>query len=158
MIRALRRPLPRFLLSLLFALGLLVGGLTTPALAAPRSPARSLACSGVGPCAGTPATLLIHGVGDHPDHIGWGCNGASTDGTHGNFKNTLTFLQQRGWTNVYSLGFYSQDYFCGPDAQAGVVETNPEGNLYYFERYWNLCPNYPANRNANNDGTWNEDD
>lgn len=148
MFRCTRRPLPRFLFSCLFALGLLAGGLATPALAAPASPARTTSprLALVGPNAG-PATLLIHGVGNAQDHILGGCDGDHTWGP------TKTFLSQRGWTNVYSLGYYSGDYNCGPDPSN---QTDPVNNLYYFEQTFHTCTSYYDSGSA--DGTWNEDD
>lgn len=148
MFRAPRRQLPRFLLSLLFALGLLVGGLTTPTQAASQSRAQmtSPRSALVGPGSG-PATLLIHGVGNASDHILNGCNSDTTWGA------TEAFLSARGWPNVYSLGYYKGDYNCGPNP---ADQTDPQGNLYRFEQYWHLCPTYYDS--GSSDGTTDEDD
>src|SRR5215831_10570038 len=102
------RHLPHVVVSFLFAMVLLVGGLATPAQAAPQSPARTASPQRalVGPSSG-PATILIHGVGDASDHLKGGCNGSTTWGP------TESFLSARGWPNVYSLGFYKADYSCG---------------------------------------------
>ena len=150
MFRLTRRPLPRLLLSLLFALGLLIGGLTTPVLAASRLPAVSLTCNGVGPCAGTPATLLIHGVADN-DHVSGGCDGNNT------FGNVISFLQRAGWTNVYSVAYYKNDWDCGPNPNpnSSQPETTPQGNLYSFEQTYQFCTSY--NDSGSADGTSDED-
>jgi hypothetical protein len=104
-------------------------------------------------CAATPATLLIHGVGDASNRLKGGCDGTTT------WYDTLSFLKSHGWTNVYSLGYYSGNYDCGPtpSTSSNPPTTDPEGNLYYFEKNYQFCSSYP-NSDRSRDGTWNEDD
>jgi hypothetical protein len=54
---------------------------------------------------------------------------------------------------VYSLGFYKADYSCGPNPSN---QTDPAGNLYYFEQNYQTCTGYYDS--GSDDGTWNEDD
>lgn len=128
------RRLPHLVASLLFAMGMLVGGLTTSAQAA-SGPAQAL--QPLVPAGSGSPVILIHGVGDASDHLKGGCDSSTTWGP------TETFLKNRGWSYVYSLGFYSADYNCGD-------------SIYTYEQSHHHCTNYYDS--GSDDGTWNDDD
>lgn len=89
-------------------------------------------------------------MGDASDHLKGGCNGSTT------WQDTLNFLHNNGWTNVYSVGYYKNDYDCGPNPSTSTTPTtDPTGNLYYFEQTYQFCTSY--NDSGSDDGTWNED-
>ncbi len=156
MSRRLTWRIPPFIVSFLFAFGLLVGGMTTPAQAAsiaaqaPKTASQAVSPNwGIHPgsqyvCCYTGKgedVLLIHGV----DGSGSGANGSGANGdcrANNNWGDSLSLLQGQQWVgNLITIGYYSGDHDC--DA---YLYNSPDGQYY--------CKGYYDSVTGNN----NEDD
>lgn len=148
MTTGITRHLPRFIVSLLFAIGLLVGGMATPAQAAtmatqtPKTGSQAFSPNwGIHPgssyiCCYTGKgedVLFVHGVdGNKAPSGSMDCKGAlSTSSQNGTeFADALAYLQSQQWVgNLFTLSYYSGDYNCDKNMRTSAHAYHCNG--YY---------------------------